>query len=364
MAFAQLKQLCEQIRRPDESLVIAVPPFYDQAQLGMVVAMARELELELRGLVASPIALDLATDATGTILVIDCSLHRGIVSVLEATDELRLERNRIAPEVGLHAFRRQWVKAIGEEFVRHTRFDPLHDADTEQQLHDGLADTLEVLAAEGSAAISLRTGAQVHRVTVTEQLLAHAGHGLVFRLVGDVQAAAAGAPIASIVLAHQAARIPGLLRALRQQIAAPIQSMEAGAAALGLVSLWPDRFDQSAAPAVAYHIARALRTERGEAIALPAPAAESEPVAAPTHLLAGDEAHPLRTQPLFVGVDAQTGGLLVGGSFGAASLRCNGEGVLLEVEPGALVRVDGVDVSGRSSWALARRSRSPGARRR
>ena len=46
----------------DDSLVIAVPPTYDTRQLGMLVAMTRELNVPLAGLVASPVTFDAAVN--------------------------------------------------------------------------------------------------------------------------------------------------------------------------------------------------------------------------------------------------------------------------------------------------------------
>jgi hypothetical protein len=242
--------------------------------------------------------------------------------------------------VGLEGFRRQWIKALGDEFVRSTRFDPRHDAETEQRLRDHLPEVIEALTQGGSFSLTLEAGSLVHGVTVTDQLLAHAGHGFIVRLCAEIQEVTASGRLTAILLAHEAARIPGLQRMLRQQNAVPVRGLDAGAAALGLRASWPDRFDQSAAPAVAYH------TQRGAAEAPAAPARRAEPSASPTHVLLGEQAHPLQRERLFIDLDEQTGRLRVGGASGLASLRLNGEGVVLEVQRGP-VQVNGAEVEGK-----------------
>ncbi|MHC4415627.1 MAG: hypothetical protein ACYS0G_10115 [Planctomycetota bacterium] len=339
VACAHLQQVLEGLRQPQESVVLAVPPVYDERQLGILVGIARELKLPLEGLVASPVALELDRDLSGPVMVVDLALHRCVLSVVEAGERVVLVRTRVCPDVGLHDFRRQWIKAVGDEFVRSTRFDPRHDADTEQRLHDRLPEVLDALATSGSFSLSLEAGSLFHRVTVTDQLLAHSGHGFIVRLCSDIQEVVASGRLTAILLAHEAAQVPGLERMLRQQVAAPVRELDAGAAALGLLSSWPDRFDQSSAPAVAYHTRR-------DTTETPAVAAwREETPARPTHLLLQERAHALGRERLFIDLDQQTGRLRVGGASGMACLRLNGRGVVLEVRRGP-VRVNGEEVEG------------------
>jgi hypothetical protein len=251
--LAHLQHVVELIREPADDVVFAVPPFYDERQLGILVAIARDLKMPLRGLVATPIALDAGA---GTVMVVELSLHRCTLSSVEAGPRVELGRTRVCPEVGLLAFRRQWTKTIGNEFVRKTRFDPLHDATTEHQLHDGLAALLDALVDRGSDQLAVQAGSRTHRVTITDQMLEHAGHALVFELCRDVQTELASGTVSAILLTHDAGRVPGLASALRRQVAPPVSILPPGAAARGLTTLWPDCFDLSAAPAIAYHESR------------------------------------------------------------------------------------------------------------
>ena len=66
--------------------------------------------------------------------------------------------SRHVPTWASTRLRRQWVKAIGEEFVRKTRFDPLHDAATEQAVHDRLPGLLDAIAESGSEPFEIEAG--------------------------------------------------------------------------------------------------------------------------------------------------------------------------------------------------------------
>ncbi|MCP3906391.1 MAG: hypothetical protein GY715_22450 [Planctomycetes bacterium] len=261
VACAHLALVAESIVEPDDEVVIAVPPFYEPEQLGILAGIARELRLPLRGLVASPIAIDEPDSAgggdPGVVLVVELSLHRCTLSIVEGAEERVLRTTRTCPDASLLAFRRQWMKAIGGEFVRATRFDPVHDATTEQQLHDRLPVLLETLAREGSTTLVLESASRTHTATVTDQLLTNAGHGLAFGVCRDVGALVEAQTPTRILLNHEAARVPGLPHALQRQTATTVQALPAGAAARDLVRLWPDRFDQSVAPSLAFHERRA-----------------------------------------------------------------------------------------------------------
>lgn len=252
-ACAHLKQALAGVHRPGEDVVMAVPPFYDERQLGILVAIARELGLALRAMVASPVAVAPDPPPAGRVLIVEPSLHRTALSIVEVADRISLTKTSVSPDVGLAAFDRQWIKAIGGEFVRTTRFDPLHDAVTEQQLHDGLREIIDAVGRDGSHHLQLDAGALQHRAVVTEPLLAQAGHSLIFSLCREVQAMSAPGGLTAIMLTHGAERVPGLRRMLQQQVAVPVHGLEAGAAARGLVRSWPDRFEQLEREGVTHH---------------------------------------------------------------------------------------------------------------
>jgi hypothetical protein len=59
---------------------------------------------------------------------------------------LRRRRVEIAPRAGLKAIYTAWAQLVSEALVRRTRFDPLHQAAPEQQLHERLPDWLDALS--------------------------------------------------------------------------------------------------------------------------------------------------------------------------------------------------------------------------
>ncbi|MHC5004148.1 MAG: hypothetical protein ACYTJ0_13615 [Planctomycetota bacterium] len=342
VACAHLRRLLEQVRpAADEDAVIAVPPLYDSRQLGIVVAVARELELSLSALVASPVALVPEPPTGSRLIVVELGLHRATVSLVECGDFVRLRRAQPCPGAGLDAFRRQWIGALRDELVRHTRFDPLHDAATEQRVHDELSAVLAALADTGRHQLSVQTGSGRQTVAVTDQLLAHSGHGLMVRLWGEIQSLTGSGPSSAILLEHRAATVPGLRRMLEQQSGAPVHELPEGAAALGLARTWPEQFEPPGGAGVAHYLRR--RGPGGPPVASGGDATSARP----THLLLGDRAHPLEGDPVFIGRDAEAGALAIGPGPGLARLRGEGGAVVLEVAEDAAVHLNGVDARGR-----------------
>lgn len=352
VAYEHLRQVIENVARPGDDLVMAVPPCYDEEQLGLLVGIAQELSVPLRGIVASPVARDGGAGLAGTVLMVDLLLHRCVLSLVEIGDEVELGPTRICTDIGLHLMQQQWIKAVSGEFVRHTRFDPLHNAMTEQQLLSSLTQTLDLLAESDSCSVELKAGSLSHRVTVTEQLLAHAGHAQIFRLASEIQAVGATRPFASIVLTDDAARVPGLHRTITQQQAVPVHTLGPGAAAIGLARLWPDEFDQTDEDAVGYHTRRAC----GGGVA----SCDLATYVQPTHALVGGEAHALADEPLFIECDMQAGRLRLGGKAGAACLRVTGREVILEIEAGREIRVNGTTTEGALAVGLGAEISFPG----
>jgi hypothetical protein len=255
VACAHLGAIAERAGGADDEVVIAVPSFYGREALGILVAIVRELGLPLKALVASPVALPL-DGGGGPVIVVDMTLHRAVATVVETGATHLMTAKRLRPGAGTEACRRLWMKALGAEFVRSTRFDPLHDGDTEQRLHDALPEMLAALATAGSMPMELSTGSHVHRVTVTDRLLADAARSVVFAVCDDIQELLSKSNATTIVVGHDAARVPGLAAVIRQRFAVTVRVLDPGAAALGLLRAWPDAFEPAGAPGVAHHVAR------------------------------------------------------------------------------------------------------------
>ncbi|MCK7511245.1 MAG: hypothetical protein MZV70_49085 [Desulfobacterales bacterium] len=77
------------------------------------------------------------------------------MSVLKVNGRLEFKEAFSVNEKGLEGLYKLWVQAAAAEFVRMTRFDPLHSAETEQELYRRLPAVLAALQQEQAATIAI-----------------------------------------------------------------------------------------------------------------------------------------------------------------------------------------------------------------
>ena len=122
-----------------EPLVIAVPSHFKNDQLGLLLGICQELSLEVRGFLDIPLAHALTAPSEQPFSVLDIELHRFSITHYEPvhdgeTDKLTQVDNKVWDGRGVAHLLEGWMSSIADEFVQHTRFDPLHAGNTEQQL--------------------------------------------------------------------------------------------------------------------------------------------------------------------------------------------------------------------------------------
>ena len=228
------------------SVLLAVPGSYSHEQLGLLLGIARACDIPVAGLVDAALASlggsVLATSMSRqTLLHLDIHLHHALWSVIEPrAAELgqRPARTRIEAleEVGLLQLQRRWLQFVADRFVRQTRFDPLHDGASEQDLFDRLPGWIHEIDTAGSAILSLDSGARARGVEVTASQLAAATQGELDILVAAAARLRGEAGDGVVVLSSRAARIPGLVASLAQLAGSDAVLLPQGAAAIGALA--------------------------------------------------------------------------------------------------------------------------------
>jgi hypothetical protein len=94
-------------------------------------------------------------------------LHQTVCSRISVSDDLvKLGEIEILSDVGIHVMQEALLKGLQNNFIQNDRFDPLHDAATEQQLFDQLPSIAMQLAESGKASISLQHQSRLHTTTL------------------------------------------------------------------------------------------------------------------------------------------------------------------------------------------------------
>ena len=313
LAFAQVSKLLEKYRADGESILLSVPAGYSREQLGLLLGVVNETGVSVAGLVDAALAACSHEPAPARVLHLDLELHQAMLTVLEYVgdaagggDQAGLKRSRyeILPRHGVLALQQAWMRMIAESFVRKTRFDPLHEAGSEQRLVDELPGWLQQIGNAPKLQLTNRFGEQELSIELERAQFIAAAQPHYAELLKLVQGArVAGMPI-ELRVSHRLAAMPGLVEHLSTLRDCELRVLPRGSAALGALNHEAAIRRPSEALALAYRLPlpRAASSETSAA------AQDATPVQLrPTHVLFRGRAWAISSQPLSVGWSAGSG---------------------------------------------------------
>ncbi len=356
MAYAHLAHIWEKIGGRKNEMVMAVPAFFARDQLGLILGITEALRIPLKGMVSLSVAAASKPCPDRVLLHLDIHLHRSEVTFLEQGERLTQKDVATTRQKGLRHLHSEWVKAIAEAFVRTTRFDPLHEASTEQEVYDRLPAVMAGLQHNPSVPFEMVVGSKSYRVDLSRELFAAKARG-VFQKIGEMidlmrrRHGKPGQPV-TLHLSHRMAALPGYREMLATLEGAQERELEPGAGAFGALNLW-QAFSR---PEVGVKLLTSRPWQRREAPAM-TDHLSVKPISyadtSPTHVLYRTVAYPLSDRPLVIGtggaqegVDVRIEGQLAGVSRRHCSIQRRGEEAILTDHSTYGTFVDGEQVSG------------------
>ncbi len=356
MAYAHLAHIWEKIGGRRNEMVMAVPAIFARDQLGLILGITQALSIPLRGMVSLSVAAASTPCPERVLLHLDIHLHRSEVAFLDQGERLTQKDVATAKKRGLRHLYSEWVKAIAEAFVRTTRFDPLHEASTEQELYDRLPAVMVGLQQDSSLLFEMVVGSKSYRVNLSRELFAAKAQG-VFQEIGEMidlmrkRHGKPGQPV-TVQVTHRIGSLPGCREMLATLDGAQERELEPGAGAFGALNLC----QAFSSPEVGVTLLNSRPWQRRER------ASEEghlsvKPISpgdiSPTHVLYRTVAYPLSDRPLVIGsggtqegVDVRIEGELAGVSRRHCSILRRGEEVILTDHSTYGTFVDGEQVSG------------------
>jgi hypothetical protein len=303
LAYEQLRALLARSEDSDRRLIIALPAGYTREQLGLLLGVAQEAGASEVGLVDAAVAACGLQPIPAHVLHLEMFQHRSLATAIEQsgdTEGARRAQFEVDIGCGVARLEQLWIELIAGEFVRRTRFDPLHEAASEQLLADGLTGWLDALAVNDSVPVSLAVGDNTLQVTLPRGQWLAAAEPVYASLLQLVQRARPAGRIIELRLGARLAKLPGLLERFEALGSCTVVSLPPAAAARGAL-----RF--------AGHILRGTNTAL--LCQLPLPLAPRSPdagnartaIAPATHVLHGGRAIALSAEPLLVGCDLPSG---------------------------------------------------------
>jgi FHA domain-containing protein len=368
IAFAQAEQLLGPHKSEGESVLLAVPAGYSREQLPLLLGVINETGVRVSGLVDAALAACSLEPAPARVLHLDLELHQAILTVLEYSggDRSGLKRSRyeIALRHGVLDLNQTVRQLIAETFISKTRFDPLHDATTEQRLVGQVPGLLAQLREQEQTVVSMQFGDRPLEVEIERAQVIGALEPHYVELLRLVQGARVAGMQIQLRLGPRIAAYPGLVERFGTLRDCEVRLLPRGAAALGTLQ-HEATVSRPDSLALVYHLPIA-RATGGETTAEP----EATPTPLrPTHLLFQGRAWRISDQPLVIGwsVDAQRRALVLPSSSPGVSrahctvVRRNGA-VMIEDHSTYGSYVNEERVAGRTALTVGDRLRlgSPG----
>lgn len=154
LAYAHLLAIHEQAGRPDEVL-FAVPGCYSNDQLALLLGLVEAAPFRAVGLIDVAVAAAAPQVETGSFVHVEMYLHQTVLTFIDVDEEIRRTAVERVDGVGLAAILDDSAAMIADQFIRQSRFDPQHHAETEQSLYDRIPACLRTLGSEAEAAIEI-----------------------------------------------------------------------------------------------------------------------------------------------------------------------------------------------------------------
>ena len=151
-----------------DEVTFVVPSHYQQDNLQLLLGIANSSGLSPKGLVNKAVLVTQHhAQQNGEYLHIDLQLHQTVCSLVVVNKGIaKLSDIDIINDVSIQLIQDALLRQMQQSFIQNNRFDPLHYAETEQQLFNQLSIAAKNLALEGKTSLEINHDAQVHSITM------------------------------------------------------------------------------------------------------------------------------------------------------------------------------------------------------
>jgi hypothetical protein len=214
LAFAHLESLWTPISDEVDEVVFLVPGFYDRQQLSLLLGMAKEAGIPTSGIVDTSLVGAAELALREVVLHLDIHLHRITLTRLANTANLARVDATTLTETGLFTLWDRWANIIANQFIQSSRYDPLHQAVSEQALYSALPEWIAALGDRRSLGFDLNLEDQSYSVALSHEQLLSAVTPIYPQIIQAIRNQLGGAP-ATLLVSHRFSGFPGLRDSLK-----------------------------------------------------------------------------------------------------------------------------------------------------
>lgn len=227
IAYAHLLHLAEE-GDVDADVIFAVPGNFTRQQLAILLGLAKQSPFQAIGMVDSALAAAHAATHTGSLIYAEMQLHQVVLTKIVASqDSLQRESVIQVPGVGSQNFMDLMMQLATGLFIEQCRFNPQHDAESEQQLYNALPlwlkqDTRD----QNSLLLELTANTSVHTAKMPRESLINnlSRH---YKSIGQQVAELAVGGDSKLLLSPDFADLPGFRSFLGESIELEVLPVDA-----------------------------------------------------------------------------------------------------------------------------------------
>jgi hypothetical protein len=286
-----------------ERVWIVAPARVEAKGLETLLGITRRLGLPVDGFVDSATITTASLSSERNAIILELGLHHAAATAVDReAAQARRRRVVVTHRGGIIELWQAWLDLISTTMVKRTRFDPLHDATTEQQLFDAMPALTREAAATGTTTAGVTKGRERFEVTLTRDQFSQAAepiHRAIIALLHQLRPAGSSC---DIVMPRQAAELPGIRALLEQFVGCELVTVPDGfaAAAASLFELPPPPAEDGSARMLR-RLPSQVQTALPESVTREELGRHRAGGAAPSHVLLDGRAYSLNADSLVVG---------------------------------------------------------------
>lgn len=170
LAYAHLQAIYEQAGKPAE-VVFAVPGSYSNEQLALLLGLVEASPFQAIGLVDIGVAALASSVNQGSYTHVDIHLHQTVLTSVEVTDDIARRSVQVVDGVGLATIHDTCAFMISDLFIKQSRFDPQHHAETEQALYSQIPQCLQTLTEHPEVLLEIQYQGTQHQAKLLRETL-------------------------------------------------------------------------------------------------------------------------------------------------------------------------------------------------
>ncbi len=291
---SQLKKIWQSASKKNDQLVIAIPAYMSHENIGLLLGIAEELNIPVTYVCDAAVCATRRQYKDAALIHLDLSLHSILLTRINQKGCAQIDRSVIVKDCGLLSLYEKWLSIISEAFVRQSRFDPLHSADTEQLIRDQLPYWL--LKASSSSVINLeiKFGDTIYRANIESKEFISAAMSIYKKIINNLRVLIKAGETPAVQFTDRASKILGLAKTIQEHIGGEFFLLEPGATARGLIKRYKTSFERGG-----LSLSQKMPWDQSEIIVRKNKSSKKDII--PTHLLFKHHAYSLNGDPIVVG---------------------------------------------------------------